>query len=192
MDLHVNTFELLFILVGASWIKAPLSHGFTNRVLLIKWGHMGLPAQKTESSVPEEKQRLYNAIISCLEKGMRPNQIAALIAGKGQANKARRNMWRVRIWKMLEADPQLQAQIAARAQAEMALALVPSIKRLGKRAARLGKPAEIKLLAEMSGFHNPRVKHEHSGDINVNLNIPRPEKLTVDPDEVVDAEVVDE
>lgn len=147
---------------------------------------MGLPAKQTKSSVVSDRAK--EVILECAARGMRPPEIAKLIT----KDKKRQKVWRARIWNVIKTDAKFQADLAARAQAEMALDLVPSVKRLGKRASRLGKPQEVKLLAEMSGFHNPRMQHEHSGEISIKLDIPRPARLSVDDDEItVDAEVVE-
>jgi hypothetical protein len=66
--------------------------------------------------------------------------------------------------------------------------LVPATHALAGRAAR-GRPDAIKVLFEASGFHNPRVRHEHSGEIKIKLDMPRP--AFGSDDEVVDADVVD-
>ena len=91
---------------------------------------------------------------------------------------------------MVRGDDRFHAMVSAAAHGEMVEGLIPATQALGKRAAR-GRPDAIKLLFEASGFHNPRVKHEHSGDINIHLDMPRPERV-VDEDQVVDAEVVDD
>lgn len=88
--------------------------------------------------------------------------------------------------------PQFAAAISERAQQEMLVGLGPAVSALSRRAAK-GRPDAIKLLFEASGFHNPKVKHEHSGKIEVNLNMPRPVMpKNEDDDDVVDAEVVDD
>jgi hypothetical protein len=62
---------------------------------------------------------------------------------------------------------------------------------LRRRASR-GNPTAIRLLFEATGFHNTKVKHEHSGDITVKLEgIPRPEPVVEEDHDIVDAEVVD-
>lgn len=71
----------------------------------------------------------------------------------------------------------------------MAAGLIPITDALIRRAAK-GRPDAIKLAYEASGFHNPRVKHDHSGEINIKLDMPRPKQ--VESGEVVDAEVVED
>jgi hypothetical protein len=69
----------------------------------------------------------------------------------------------------------------------MLMDLGPVATAVGARAKR-GRIDAAKLLMESTGFHNPRVKHEHSGDIKLTLNIPRPSF----DGEVADADVVDD
>ena len=88
---------------------------------------------------------------------------------------------------MLETDDRLATELGAHAKVEMLLALVPATRALGQRAAR-GRPDAAKLLFEATGFHNPRVKHDHSGEIKIKLEIPRPAFES----DVVDADVVDD
>jgi hypothetical protein len=65
----------------------------------------------------------------------------------------------------------------------------PSIAGALVRRASKGNVPAAKLAMEASGFHNPRVKHEHTGDIKVTIdNAPRP---PVVEDDVVDGTVVE-
>lgn len=59
-----------------------------------------------------------------------------------------------------------------RAQSEVMLGAIPAGKGLAKRASR--KTDAAKLTFEMTGLHNTKVKHEHSGDIKISLDVPRP------------------
>lgn len=93
---------------------------------------------------------------------------------------------------MVKSDPKLHTMIAETAHAELALGLVPVTKRLVERATNLGKPQEVKLVMEASQFHNPRVQHEHSGDVKVSIDIPRPVRVPNLDEQVEDAEVVDD
>lgn len=77
------------------------------------------------------------------------------------------------------------------------LALGPSVQGVAARAAR-GRVDAAKLLWAMTGFHNDKVDHRHSGEIQINVSIPRP-KATEDhipgpgiEEGFVDADVVEE
>lgn len=60
------------------------------------------------------------------------------------------------------------------------------------RRAKRGRVDAAKLMLEVTGLHNPRVKHEHSGDININLKgLTRPPAVETE-DSVVDADVVED
>jgi len=150
-----------------------------------------LPAATNGSSELSKKdQRFIEIVVDALAAGLTP----ADIARRATEDRKQRKHLRKKIWRWLEGNPHLQQAIAVRAQAQMASDLVPAGQALGKRAKR-GRPDAIKLLYEASGFHNPRVKHEHSGDIKISLEMPRPKQVgpPVDSNEdVVDAEVVDE
>jgi len=84
-------------------------------------------------------------------------------------------------------DPRIKASVVADAQLEIMLAMPMAARALGRKAGR-GYENAIKLLFEASGFHNPRVRHEHSGDIKITLDIPRP---NFEAETVPDAEVVE-
>lgn len=144
-----------------------------------------LPARKNESSpltIFEE------AAVKLFVKGMKPSEIAMKkypndrAARKRLSSKLRRALRR----------PHVQVAIGQQAQDALTLGIVPVTERLVKRAKRLGKPQEVKLVMEASGFHNPRVSHEHSGDIKVTLDIPRPVKAPPVDEDVMDAEVVED
>lgn len=146
-----------------------------------------LPATTNQSSTPSEAQIL---IARLLADGKRPAYIAKLMHPE---DKKARKRARARIWRMVRNESEVMAKlIAEEAQVEMMLGLGPATKALTRRAAK-GRPDAIKLLYEASSFHNPRVKHEHSGDIKITLeSVPRPSFQGSDDDDAIDAEVVDE
>jgi hypothetical protein len=59
------------------------------------------------------------------------------------------------------------------------------------RASKGNVPA-IKLLMEAAGFYNPRVQHDHTGDIKIELKGLNRPGLTSDEQPVVEATVVEE
>jgi hypothetical protein len=106
-------------------------------------------------------------------------------------DKKRQKALRQKVRVLIESNPMFAAEVAKKSVAKMMVGLGPATDALVRRASK-GRPDAIKLLYEASGFHNPRVKHEHSGDININLNaMPRPKRVETE-DGVVDAEVVEE
>jgi hypothetical protein len=91
----------------------------------------------------------------------------------------------------------MAAALAARGQ--MILALPGITEALIKRAQR-GRPDAIKLIFEASGFHNPKMQHEHSGEVDLRIvQVPRPAPVDNTPnarpqidEPIVDAEVVED
>lgn len=142
-----------------------------------------LPARTNKSSVLESQARFKELIAEQIALGKRPHQIARQIYPD---NRSKRAVLSRRIWTMASDDGEFHAMVARRARAEMLFGLGPATKALAGRAGR-GRVDAIKLLFEASGFHNTHIKHDHSGEIKVKLDIPRP---TFDAD-VADAEVVE-
>lgn len=188
MRYYVSTLSRYFL----SDRELPAIRGFTWNSKPDKIGGVAnLPARQNQSSSPTKDDKTREAVADALAKGLSPPEIAKRIAPD---DKKRRAYWRKRIWKMVRSDALFHAKLAEYAQGELALGLLPATQRLTKRAARLGKPPEVKLVYEASGFHNSRIQHEHTGDIKVTLDMPRPKSVTSDPEgeEIIDAEVVDE
>jgi hypothetical protein len=133
---------------------------------------------------PPELSRAQQVVIMAMADGYKPNDIARKLA-KGDPAKAKRWRGRIRTW--LAQDPTFKQAIGLAAQAQLVSDILPATAALGRRAAR-GRTDAIRLLYEASGFHNPKVQHnhEHSGTIDINL------KMGGRPEPVVDAEVVEE
>lgn len=89
-------------------------------------------------------------------------------------------------YRIIGTDPEIQRRVGERAHGEMIMAVPKAAAALARRASR-GNPQAIKLLFEASGFHNPKVQHEHSGDIKIELSLPRPPAV-----DIPDADVVEE
>lgn len=143
------------------------------------------PAERTQSTAVQKDNVVKEAIVHALGQGMGPPEIAKVLGKDRRSQK----VWRRRIWAMLEGE-ELDPLINRRAHAVMKAGLIPMIERLTERAIHLGKPDAIKLIFEASGFHNPKVKHEHSGDISISLNLPRPpQPKHVDAEAVVEEDV---
>jgi hypothetical protein len=135
--------------------------------------------------------KIQERVSDALAEGHSIGRVARAIA-KGDEKKAK--LWRRRIRNWTYNDPAFQAAYAAKAKAELQMGIGQTVQAVLKRSSR-GRIDAAKLVFEAAGFHNPRVKHEHSGDIKVSLDMPRPghqEKLNPGSEDVVDAEVVEE
>jgi hypothetical protein len=145
-----------------------------------------LPAEQPKSTLTPYQARVAELIAD----GTPPAELARRLA-RGDKKKARRLRARFRYW--VYNNVEFQTRLLAQAKGEAALQATAAMPAVGRRAQR-GRVDAAKLLLEVSGMHNPKVQHEHSGDIKVTLaTMPRPKAVeTVDGnDEVVDAEVVD-
>lgn len=134
--------------------------------------------------LPREQQAVLNALLD----GLDPNTLARKLA-RGDQRKAKRYRQLFRRWMQ---DPRFAGALAVGARVDLQLAAPSLGAALVKRAQR-GRVDAIKLGWEVSGFHNPRVKHEHehSGEITINLKaINRPQPV-LDEAPVVDATVVE-
>jgi hypothetical protein len=148
-----------------------------------------LPAPTNEESISVEEDRFRSAVADLAAQGKTPPEIARALAPN---DPKRRKTLRSRIWALAYRERDFAARVQERVFGKMLFGLGPATDGLVARASR-GRPDAIKLLYEASGFHNPRVKHEHSGDIKIKLEMPRPEGKTVEAEveEIQDAEVVD-
>lgn len=144
-----------------------------------------LPATTSQSAPPAADEALLETLADAIAAGHAPAAIARKLGGD---DPAKRKHWRSKIHRYLREDQRLAVALAGRAREQMLVDLVPTTKAMGQRARR-GRVDAGKLILEASGFHNPRVKHEHSGDIKITLDMPRPRHLDEDTD-FVDAEVV--
>lgn len=148
-----------------------------------------LPAKQSSSQLTRHKE----AAASLLARGYRPAEIAKLkYPGDSDEEKKKRKLLRAKLWRYVRSDTKVQQRIAEIARGELIMGVAPASKRLSRRAARLGKSPDVKLLYSASGFHSDRVQHEHSGDIKVTLDIPRPVRVPNTDEDVIDAEVVEE
>jgi hypothetical protein len=87
-------------------------------------------------------------------------------------------------------DPRIAQGVGNYARAEMLMSLGEVSVALGRKA-RAGRVDAIKLLFEASGLHNPRVQHEHSGEVTIKVEMPRP-KFVENDEGVTDATVVED
>lgn len=147
-----------------------------------------VPQRERRSLVSQARQDKY---IAALMKGYSVEQIACKVDPskgrkyrqiKGEVQYAASQSQEFLEWQVGRAKGTIISNVE-----ELGQALVAR----GKR----GRTDAIKLGLEMTDIHNPKVKHQHSGDISINLNMPRPPRVenpAAQLDEpIVDAEVVE-
>lgn len=148
-----------------------------------------VPTEKSSTPAPVDPVKV--RVAELIAEGFTTAQIAQKLAPK---DKKKRAAWRAKLrrWAMHDEAYQQQLVLAGRAKAlQAAVGVIPAVEKRGRR----GRTDAAKYLAEVSGFHNPKVKHEHSGGLELKIvNAPRPKKVeTVDSTaEVTDAEVVED
>jgi hypothetical protein len=143
-----------------------------------------LPEKQTPSSSEiETRDAFREKIADLIVAGGTPASIAKRMYPDDP--RKRQNM-RNRIRRMTYMDPKLALEVGLRAKGQMLLDLGPAVEAVGKRAKR-GRMDAARVVMEATGFHNPKVKHEHSGDINIKIEMPRPQFH-----EVPDADVVED
>jgi len=148
---------------------------------------MGLPAIPDKKADLEREERFREALADAIHAGKRPAEIARQMAPN---DRARQKAIRTRVRRMLYSDAQLAVGLSRRAQVEFLMNLGDMSRAVSSRASR-GRIDAARFMAEASGFHNPRVRHEHSGEINIKLDVPRPSYEDTRSEEVTDADVVD-
>jgi hypothetical protein len=144
----------------------------------------------SETSLSPNEARYKDALATAIHLGKSPAEIALQLYPRDK--KARRAETR-RIKRLVLSDQDLQRRVGERAQAEMIWGLGVASRGLVRAAGR-GRTEAIKLLFEATGFHVTKQKHEHSGEIKVKLDIPRPPVLDDEgrPEPVVDADAVED
>lgn len=147
-----------------------------------------LPDKVDSSAELDKHKEMLELIADQIAAGRKPGEIARRLAPN---DSRKRKYWRSRIRNMLYDDPNLALALSKRAKASALTDLVPAVEAMGSRARR-GRMDAVKGIMETTGFHNPRVKHEHSGDIKLTLEIPRPSLNGEAETEATDAEVVDD
>ncbi len=160
-------------------------------------GKRHLPASRGDG--PRDLTKLEENVCFMLIEGHSVADIAkAQYPGEDEVSKRKRKNMRGYI-RRLAHDVVFQDAMGAAAKVESILGLGPAAHALNKKAAA-GRVDAIKLLFESSGYYNPRVQHEHGGEIKITIrNAPRPERadeayLGVNHagDEIVDATVVED
>lgn len=145
-----------------------------------------LPSGPIQTSAALERRRQLQmlAVQELLECDRADYRELAERLSKGNPKRAKRWRQRLRTWIHEE---YFQNAIAMATKGEMMLAMPGTAMALSRRAIKGNIPA-AKLAMEATGVYNPRVQHEHSGDIAITIhNAPRPEPVV----DVIDAEEVD-
>jgi hypothetical protein len=130
-------------------------------------------------------------VAKAITDGKSPAQIARSLSG-GDPRK-RKTIYK-RIRRLIYRDDWLHhaMDVYRRRMAVETMLAGPALAARAKR----GRVDAQKLMLEVSGIHNPKVSHEHSGDINLRfIAMPRPDaadQTQLEPAEVVDATVVED
>lgn len=125
-----------------------------------------------------------------MAEGMTPGTMAKTLAPN---DKKRQAAIRRKIYRMF-ADIRLQDELGARVRLIQIMGLGAAVKALNRKAAA-GRVDAIKLLFESSSFYNPRIQHDHGGEVTITIkNAPRPERVEevyARDSGIVDADVVE-
>jgi hypothetical protein len=146
------------------------------------------PTTQKKSSAEKPRDKFAEIVAEGLAKGLTGPQIAKKLA-KGDEKEAKKYRRRIRNMAYRE-QGRLKEAIAARAAGDLLMGVPGTVNAVVKRAHR-GRMDAARTVLEATDVHNPRVKHEHSGDITVKLEMPRP-RFDADADVVgiADADVV--
>lgn len=156
-----------------------MAHAQTNRVKTSS-------SKRGELIVPESfgRGKRYSAIVKLLRAGWQPREIAERFA-PDNPKKARHLIREAQ--RIAGLDPQVRAYYTQAAAGILVSSIPEAAEGLADRAAG-GRPDAAKLLFEATGFHNSRVDHNHTGEVKLTLDMPRPPAVDAD---VEDADVVD-
>jgi hypothetical protein len=116
-----------------------------------------------------------------LGDGLTPREVVKAY-GRGDPAKEKKMRQILRRWRT---EAGFQSMILQATKGELHLNLGAITSGLARRA-KAGRPDAAKLALEFSGAHNPRMQHEHSGDIAIHLELPRPKAIDVPEAEVVE------
>src|SRR5262245_44274567 len=130
----------------------------------------GLPAKTNKSSAAAASTTRRDKIRKLIRRGYTSGQIATKLAGDDQM---RKKQIRQEVRVVMQQDEEYQAMRALAIKGAFVEELDGVAEAVGRRARR-GRIDAAKLMLEVTGIHNPRVQHEHSGDIKITLDLPRP------------------
>jgi hypothetical protein len=122
----------------------------------------------------EKRRTRADVIRTLIRKGWTAPEIAKKAAPD---NLVRQRTIKRQVYRVMMDDPIWQAQQQAAGAAIASEAWPDAIEAVTRRAKR-GRTDAAKLMGEVSGIHNPRIQHEHSGDINLKLVLPRPPEVS--------------
>jgi hypothetical protein len=122
------------------------------------------------------------------------HDVAGIARKMAPDDKKKQKALRQRIRRLAQ-DAVFEKEYGQRARVSTVLAVGPTIHAVAKKA-KAGRVDAAKLIFEASGFHNPRVQHEHGGEIKITIrNAARPEPVVEEyigtAEEVKDADVVE-
>lgn len=168
--------------------KNPASPVFPSTLgMILSMVMASLPVLHSQSSLTnfETLSPVEQRAVEMIADGHNHRELAKKL---GKGDPAKTKYWRQRFrdlnWAVI-AIASTDAQITASA------GIVPVMDAVVKRAKR-GRIDAAKVVFEVTGFHNPRVQHEHSGEIEVKITgLNRPSTVETQ-DSVVDATVVED
>jgi hypothetical protein len=123
-----------------------------------------------------------------IDKGWTTHQIASKLSGN---EPKKYKVIRAQLRRILATDDRYQVKVGLEAKGALIEGTVDMADAMVRRASKGNVPA-AKLAMEMSGFHNPRVDHHHSGKIEIELKgVHRPPPVVDESEAITDAEVVE-
>ena len=139
-----------------------------------------LPETRTKESTELTRKLTPNerSIYTAIRMGYSLKDLAkkAYPSIKGNKKQLRDRMdFLIRLEGLLATSEPLQLAVSNASQANLIQSLPTVTEAVAGRATRTGRADIVKLVFEASGSHNPHIKHEHSGDIEIKLSMPRPE-----------------
>lgn len=140
------------------------------------------------AEVPRKEEVLQDVVATLIHNGRKPGDIAKAVHPDDD-RKRKQLRHKIRRWTYESED--FHRRVAVRTHGTMVMGLGPAAQALVRRAGR-GNPTAIRLLFEASGFHNPKMQHEHSGEVTIKLEMPRPPVVADEAGQVTDAEVVED
>lgn len=127
-----------------------------------------VPAKQTAVS-----DGVIEALLRACRNGTHPQELAKKLHPTDRMARSRTYS---KLLRALLHDDRLATRVREEAHAEFVVGLIPTARALAKAAQQpyaKAMPSQ-KLLLEITGYHNPKVQHEHSGEIKIKVEMPRP------------------